>query len=338
MQSIENHKTSSTEAIRGVRFTGMVLARAAQELHGSTMLRAIFCAALLTATSLETIRLGVVRPPQVLASATENLDPVVASIGDQVLRVSDAYAQAAFTGAPAGDAGDVGELLSSGTVDAAANQVALAQAARTEGIDEALEIRAALALAERQILAEAYLEQVTRAAVSEQAIHARYKAEQEALAAQAVMRVSHIVVPSRDEALVLAAQLPAASFPVLASRHSIDAATSPQGGRMGELRAADLHPTLRQAVDDLRVGQASSPVETEQGWHIVKLEARREVRLAPLNERRPAIVEALTQEAIAAALDDAREAVPMRIRPAESVVAMLNDDEPTPTLALARAQ
>ncbi|MEM7740965.1 MAG: peptidylprolyl isomerase [Pseudomonadota bacterium] len=302
------------------------------------MLRAIFCAALLTATSLETIRLGVVRPPQLLASATENFDPVVASIGDQVLRVSDAYAHAAFTGEPAADARDVGELLTSGTVDAAANQVALAQAARTEGIDNALEIRAALALAERQILAEAYLDQVTRAAISEQAIHARYKAEQEALAANAVMRVSHIVVPSRDQAHSLASQLPAASFPVLAARHSIDEATSSQGGRMGELRASDLHPTLRQAVQGLRVGDASSPVETEQGWHIVKLEARRDVRLAPLSERRPAIVDALTQEAIAAALASAREAVPMRIRPAESIVAALNDDETAPTLALARAQ
>ncbi|MEO1657537.1 MAG: peptidylprolyl isomerase [Pseudomonadota bacterium] len=336
MQGIENYKRSGADAVRGFRFTGMVLSRAMQELHGSTLLRALFCAALITATSLETIRLGVVQPPRTLASVSENLDPVVASIGDQVLRVSDAYAQAAFTGAPAQDAD---ELLASGTVDAVVNQVALAQAARSEGIADALEIRAALALAERQILAEAYLDQITRAAVNEQAIHDRYKSEQRALSEQAVMRISHIVVPSEDEAAKLAAQLPASSFPVLASRHSIDEATASQGGRMGEVRAADLHPILAKAVDGLRVGQASTPVETEQGWHIVKLEAKRELRLAPLAERRDAIVEDLTQEAIAAALDDAREAVPMRIRPAEAVVAALSEDEPAaPTLALARPQ
>ena len=45
-----------------------------------------------------------------------------------------------------------------------------------------------------------------------------------------------------------------------------------------------------------------------------------------------------TQEAIAAALDNARDAVPLRIRPAESVVAALTEDDPAPTLALARAQ
>lgn len=335
VQGIEINKRSAVEAVRGFRFTGMVLARAAEELHGSTMLRGLFCAALITATALETIRLGVVQPPRTLASVSERLDPVVASIGDEVLRVSDAYAQAAFTGEPVADAD---ELLASGTVDAAVNQVALAQAARTEGIADALEIRAALALAERQILAEAYLDQITREAVNEQAIHERYKMEQQELAEMAVMRISHIVVPSQDEAASLAAQLPASSFPVLASRHSIDDATASQGGRMGEVRAADLHPVLARAVDGLRVGEASRPVETEQGWHIVKLEAKRELRMAPLGERRDAIVEALTQEAIAAALDNARDAVPMRIRPVESVVAALTEDDPTPTLALARAQ
>ncbi len=335
VQGIELNKRSVAVSVRGFRFTGMVFARAAQELHGSAMLRALFCAALVTATSLETIRLGVVQPPRTLASVSENLDPVVASIGDEVLRVSDAYAQAAFTGEAVDDAG---ELLASGTVDAAADQVALAQAARSEGIADALEIRAALALAERQILAEAYLDQITRGAVNEQAIHQRYESEQQALADMAVMRISHIVVTSQDEAAALAAQLPASSFPVLASRHSIDEATASQGGRMGEVRASDLHPILAQAVEGLRVGQASRPVETEQGWHIVKLEAKRELRLAPLSERRDAIVEDLTQEAIAAALDEARDAAPMRIRPAESVVAALSEDEAVPTLALARAQ
>ncbi|MEM9810243.1 MAG: peptidylprolyl isomerase [Pseudomonadota bacterium] len=328
-------ENAGLKPLRGFRLQGVLLARAVGELKGPALLRGLFCAALVSTAALEAIRFGIVERPARLVPTVELVDPVVASVGDDVIRVSDAIAQAAFFGDAPEDPSDLESLIASGTVDDAVNQVALARAARTEGIDEALEIRAALALAERQILAEAYLDQVTTDAVTDDAILSRYEDEAAELAEERMMRLSQIVVADEELAHRIAAALPRQSFASVASKRSIDEASAGQGGRMGEIRARDLHPALAEAVTDLPVGGVSAPVETEQGWHIVKVEARRELRPAPLNERRPIIAAELKREAIVDALSNAREQAPMTIRTAEAIAETLADG-PQTTIALVK--
>lgn len=301
-------------------FQARIVIRGIAGLGSRSMLRALFCGVLVTAGALEAIRFGAVERPQPLATAYHSNDPVVASVGREVLRVSDAFAHAAFIGEDV-ELESVPALIASGTVDDAANHLALAQAAREAGVDEALEIRAAVALAERQILAEAYLDQVARRAVTEEAILARYEAERDAVKEDNVLRLSEIVVATREEALALAKRLPRNSFASLAQKHSIAATTKGKGGLLGEVREGDLDPAMAEALTDIGIGGVTEPFETEAGWHLVKLESRRALRLPPLRERREAIAEALKQEAIAAALEGARVRAPLRVRSAQAIAA-----------------
>lgn len=312
----------------------LTASRAMATFSSRGLLRAVFFAAVVGAAAMETIRFDLVQPTRSAATSARTVDPVVASVGDEVLRLSDAYAHAGFVGA--GQAGDVTDLVASGLVREAADHLALAEAARDAGFANSLDIRAAVALAERQILAEAYLEQVATEAVTEDAIEARYAEKQAALASENVMRLSQIVVPTKEAAESIAARLPRGDFAALARQRSIDEPTKKLGGSLGEVEAADLHPALAEAASALAVGGVSQPVETEAGWHVLKLESRRALRLPPLETLRDAITAELRQEAIAEAMQTARAMSPTRLRDPQ-VVAM-EQTEIAGSIAVTRSQ
>ncbi len=298
-------------------------------------LRSLFFGVLAAAGAAEGIRYGVVERPVTLAAGYQDVDPVIAQVGSDVLRVSDAVAHAMFTGAEADEAVDVQQLIASGTVDDAVDHLALAQLARESGLDAALEIRAAVALAERQILAEAYLDQIAGFAASEDQVRARYDAERAAMEADSVMRLSKIVLPTQEAAQAVLLRLPRANFATLASQKSIDAATANEGGLLGNLTMSDLEPALAQALEGMPIGGVTDPILTEEGWTIVKLESRRALRLPHYAQRRDEISRTLREEAVAEALDRARDRFATRVRPADVVVAE-TQDQPEAVLASVR--
>lgn len=310
------------------------MASALGELSPRALLRGLFCTVLVSAAAAEAVRFGVVERPASLYASMEAIDPVVARVGGEVLRLSDAKAHAAYTGLDV-PSDDVPSLLASGTVDDAVDHLALAQLAKDTGVGDSLEIRAAIALAEREILAEAYLERLAAEVASEAKIHARYEQEKAELERRSVLRLAKIVVADRDTAEALAKRLPRASFSALASQKSIDAATAKSGGQLPPMTVAELPQSLAAAVSALPIGGVTEPIKTEEGWVLVKLESRRTLRMPPLSERREAIARDLRAEAVAEALGVARERVPMRIRSAEAI---LDDESRAVTGILASAR
>ncbi len=78
-----------------------------------------------------------------------------------------------------------------------------------------------------------------------------------------------------DEARQLAARARNGDFVELV-RASSEAPSKGLDGRIGPVQPGDLLPAIGRALLDLQTGQVSEPIETEQGWHIVKVEERRE--------------------------------------------------------------
>lgn len=298
-----------------------MVAAFARGLDARFALRGVFLSVLAAAAAAEGVRYGVVERPMAVYAGFEDIDPVVAEVGGDVLRVSDAVAHAMFTGADAEEAASVPQLIASGAVDDAVDHLALAQLARESGLDGDLEIRAAVALAERQILAEAYLDQITEFAASEEQVRARYEAERAAMQAVNVMRLSKIVLPTQEAAQATLLRLPRANFASLASEKSIDAATAEEGGFFGNLTAAELEPALAVALEGMPVGGVTDPILTEEGWTLVKLESRRALRLPRFEERRDEIARTLREEAVTEALEAARGRFATRVRDAEAIIA-----------------
>ena len=85
--------------------------------------------------------------------------------------------------------------------------------------------------------------------------------------------VSHILVATEAEAKATAAQLAAGTdFKEVASKVSTDQESGSRGGALGCLDDQQLDPTFGAAADALPLGGVSAAVQTQYGWHIIKVE------------------------------------------------------------------
>jgi len=106
----------------------------------------------------------------------------------------------------------------------------------------------------------------------------------EAIVAQTEVR--HILIKpseimSDDQALELTTSLKARAeagedFGDLAREYSEDIGSAQEGGELGWTTPGQMVGEFQQAMDNTAVGQISAPVRTQFGWHILKVEGRRE--------------------------------------------------------------
>ena len=118
------------------------------------------------------------------------------------------------------------------------------------------------------------------------------KYEQREAGAQMVeqARVRHILIErnalrDNDQAAELALELRerldgGADFAELAAEYSADLANSRDGGDLGWVLPGQMVPAFEAAVDSTAAGQLGGPVETEFGWHLLRVDERREVDMS----------------------------------------------------------
>ncbi|MBK1727533.1 molecular chaperone SurA [Halorhodospira neutriphila] len=76
-----------------------------------------------------------------------------------------------------------------------------------------------------------------------------------------------------------------ASFAELARAHSDDEGTASGGGDLGWVRGGELAAALQERVEALEPGEISEPFRSRQGWHLVRVEQRRELDKAEEQRR-----------------------------------------------------
>jgi parvulin-like peptidyl-prolyl isomerase len=108
----------------------------------------------------------------------------------------------------------------------------------------------------------------------------------------------HILVADQGEARLIAAQLQRASaaeidelFEQLAAERSQDSSNAKSGGDLGCNPAGQFVAPFEEAMAELEVGEISDPVQTEFGWHIIRVNAR---ETASLDEVRDQIADQLS--------------------------------------------
>lgn len=92
------------------------------------------------------------------------------------------------------------------------------------------------------------------------------------------------------------------SFENLARAYSDDA-SAPQGGELGWLNPGETVPTFDEAMNSLAVGQVSEPVRSPFGWHLIRVDERRERNVGD-EFRRMQARQMLHQQRVEPAFDD----------------------------------
>ncbi len=162
------------------------------------------------------------------------------------------------------------------------------------------EIRISLENEARSLRAAAVISDVIKENVTEDMIQAAYDKIVADLPEEPEYNASHILVKTEDEAKELVKELEnGADFAELAKEKSTGP-SGPNGGELGWFGKGMMVPEFETAVEGLEVGQISAPVQTQFGWHVVKLNDKR-IKPAPtLDELRDQI----TQQLQAKVLDE----------------------------------
>ncbi|NOC93757.1 peptidylprolyl isomerase [Ruegeria sp. HKCCD6604] len=145
---------------------------------------------------------------------------------------------------------------------------------------------------------------LTNDLVTEEAIQAAYDARFNDFAGEDEFDASHILVESEEEAKALKAQLDdGADFAELARENSTGP-SGPNGGALGWFGKGQMVPEFEAAVIALEKGQVSAPVQTQFGWHLVKLNDKRKTEAPELDAVRDELAQTIQQDAIQARIDE----------------------------------
>ena len=172
------------------------------------------------------------------------------------------------------------------------------QEAEKRGLAGTPEYKVQMEQARQAVLLQALLSDYAKKnAVTDAEIQAEYdkfKAQQSGTE----FRARHILVEKEDEAKALIAQIKGgASFEELAKKNSKDPGSGQNGGDLDWANPNSYVPEFSQALSALKKGEMTeTPVKTQFGFHIIKLEDTREAQFPGLEEVTPQIKQRLGQQ------------------------------------------
>lgn len=151
------------------------------------------------------------------------------------------------------------------------------QEARKQGLDKQPDYIAKEELLRRELLVNTYIENfLKKNTVSEADIKAEYE-KFKAQVGDKEFSARHILVSTEAEAKDVIAQLgKGGDFASLAKEKSKDPGSKDKGGDLGWFPPAAMVKPFSDAVGTLKKGQVTqTPVQTQFGWHVIKLEDTR---------------------------------------------------------------
>jgi peptidyl-prolyl cis-trans isomerase C len=131
-------------------------------------------------------------------------------------------------------------------------------------------------LTQRALHAE-MIEKEVAPQVNDETVRARYDKEMAAAAPVNEVKASHILVKTKEEAEAIIKELDGgADFAAIAKEKSTDPGSGASGGDLGYFSAGQMVPEFEKAAFALNPGEyTKEPVESQFGWHIIKLEDKR---------------------------------------------------------------
>jgi peptidyl-prolyl cis-trans isomerase C len=192
-------------------------------------------------------------------------------------------------------------------IDQLISQRVLVAAARRLDLQNSPEVRARVARAEEEALQQAYLAREIAPLMTEAALRARYERDIASQPREAEVRARHILVQTETDARAIVAALQGgADFAALARERSRGPGAA-EGGDLGFFKREEMPEAFAEAAFALAPGQfTATPVRTQFGWHVIKVEERREQPLPSFEQAAEELRRAIIEEAATGLVDRLR--------------------------------
>lgn len=243
-------------------------------------------------TFLSTVAIVAALAFPVAAQETVTADPatVVATVGDTEITVG--HMIVAWAGLPEQYKGLPDDVLFTGILDQLIQQTALQQ--KFDG-DLPARINLQLENERRSLVAGEAINEFMQAPLDEAEVLAAYNADFASLEQEPEYNASHILVETQEEALAVVAEIEGGADFAAVAREKSTGPSGPNGGQLGWFGKGAMVPEFETAVLELEVGALSAPVETQFGWHVIKLNETRVADVPALEDVRSDIENQLRQ-------------------------------------------
>ena len=183
-----------------------------------------------------------------------------------------------------------------------------AQGQAEKGLDKTAEFTTQVELNRQEALVNAYIQDFIKSnPVSEEAVKAEYD-RAKAQAGDMEYKARHILVKDEAEAKAIIAQIKkGGSFEKIAAQKSQDPGSKDKGGDLDWAPGGRYVPAFSDALKKLKKGQITdTPVQTQFGWHVIRVDDERAMKFPSIDEVRPQIQQGLQRQAIEKQITDLR--------------------------------
>lgn len=239
---------------------------------------------------------GAFTAPAFAADAPKGDDPVIARVNGQEIHRSDFVHELQLVGPQAQQLPP--QMLYPQLLQKMIATKLVSAQGYGEKLQDTKEVKDQVKEAQDQIVAEAWVHKAVQPKITDAAIKKEYDELSSKFKPQDEVRARHILVKTEDEANDIIKQLKdGADFAKLASDKSTDTGSAKNGGDLGYFVHDAMVKPFADAAFAMKPGDVSTtPVKTEFGYHIIKVEDKRKSAPPPLSEVKDQIANKLGQK------------------------------------------
>lgn len=173
----------------------------------------------------------------------------------------------------------------------------LAAAGRAAGLANDPAVKRQVAEAEDHAIQQAYLDSKVKQQITDDSLRKKYQEELNSNPPEEEVHARHILVASEADAKAIITQLQkGADFATLAKQKSTDGSAR-EGGDLGFFTHDEIVPEFADAAFAMKPGEISkTPVKTQFGYHVIKVEERRKQEAPSFDDAKDEIAGQLQQE------------------------------------------
>ncbi len=191
----------------------------------------------------------------------------------------------------------------------------LSNRAAKDGLDQSAEFKRRLDSIRQQLLINEFVRVKVEGMVTDEMVKARYDKDAANFNAPEEIRARHILVKTKDEAVAIIADLAkGGDFAKIATEKSQDPGSAKEGGDLGYFASGEMVQPFEDAASKLKVGDyTKEPVETQFGFHVIKLEDKRKQKIPGFEDVKDQIRQAVLGERFTTALADLKKDIKIEI-------------------------
>jgi len=240
------------------------------------------------------------------AQENQGKDPVIATVNGSEIHESDlAIAEAEAGQIPAMSPAAKKDYL----VQFMTDLILVAKAAEDKNMAATDEFKSKLAFERRKLLMTGMLQSVGKGALTDAAMHAVYDDAVKQMSAEQEVHARHILIratPDDEKAnkaakdkieAVIDRLKKGEDFAKIAKEVTEDPSGKANGGDLGYFGKEQMVPEFAEVAFKLDNGEISEPVQTQFGWHVIKVEDKRNKKPPTFEEVKPQIEQFVVRKA-----------------------------------------